>query len=147
MAKKYMYMNLYTNIFMQMWSGWINTTTSHHPNHWITWRSQWAAENCGTCSLTRGRVQGRGSPNGRDYKHACANHLLDTFQATVFTPNIYSWTPLTPRSPPLFNTLLSRTLVSAFAIWSVFISIITQSQGRRIIGYNWIKQTNIFVWL
>lgn len=88
--KKYMYMNLYTNIFMQMWSGWINTTTSHHPKSMDHLERPVDSRELWDLQFDTRKGQGRGSPNGRDYKHACANHLLDTFQATVFTPNIYS---------------------------------------------------------
>lgn len=91
--KKYMYMNLYTNIFMQMWSGWINTTTSHHPKSMDHSEKPVDSRELWDLQFDTRKGQGRGSPNGRDYKHACANHLLDTFQATVFTP-IFTLEPL-----------------------------------------------------
>lgn len=83
-------MNLYTNIFMQMWSWWINTTTLHHPKSMDHLERPVDSQELWDLQIDMRKVRGRGSPNGQDYKHACANHLLDTFQATVFTPNIYS---------------------------------------------------------
>lgn len=90
-----------------MLAWWNNTTTIHHPKLIIRpmghldkgaekdYREPWV---CGLKLLVEARIT-----DGRDYKHACANHLLDTFKETVFTQYLL-FNPFNPLIP-ILNTL------------------------------------------
>lgn len=142
-GKKYIYISLYINIYTQMWLGcsnspccWQGGTTQH----WNT-------------------IQTHGSLGGRSYREpwefgdsdlwaemedhrwawlqACmrqsfTGHLQRNNPSPIFT----LWHPLTPWPSPSSTLLLSQTLLSAFAIWSVFISIITYPKSKET--YYWI---------
>lgn len=93
-------MNQYINIFMQIWLGCMveqnNNITPFRPmdhldssavmDYRVLWDLQFDTPGW------RYRIT-----DGWDYKHACANHLLDTFEKTIFTPSIYSLAPLNPQ--------------------------------------------------
>lgn len=135
--KIYLYISLYKYIHANvvgvqylplLLAVWNNTTTKCHPNSWITRRNEQRTRELQV------ETPGLRITDGRNYKHACADHLLDTFKQTVFTQYLLS-NPFNPLIAPS-STLLSQTLVSAFAIWSVSISIITYTKSRET--YYWI---------
>lgn len=73
------------------WSEWINTTTA--PSKSMDHLEKPEDNKEVWDMLFDSPGSRRRITNGRDYKHACANHLLDTFQATVFLP-IFTLEPL-----------------------------------------------------